>query len=131
MSSEADRAADDGLEVLTFGRSGVDIYPQQIGVGLEDVQTFGKYLGGTTANVAVAAARGADAGELRAPHEPQPGGQHRRRLFPATGGVVVGDGDDVQTGCCGGRDEIGGAVGAVGGGRVGVQVDHGAGHGPG
>jgi 5-dehydro-2-deoxygluconokinase len=45
------------LEVLTFGRSGVDIYPLQIGVGLEDVVTFGKYLGGTTANVAVAAAR--------------------------------------------------------------------------
>lgn len=45
------------LEVLTFGRSGVDIYPHQIGVGLEDVETFGKYLGGTTANVAVAAAR--------------------------------------------------------------------------
>jgi 5-dehydro-2-deoxygluconokinase len=35
----------------------VDIYPEQVGVGLEDVQTFGKYLGGTTANVAVAAAR--------------------------------------------------------------------------
>ena len=47
----------DRLEVLTFGRSGVDIYPLQIGVGLEDVMTFGKYLGGTTANVAVAAAR--------------------------------------------------------------------------
>ncbi|GAA2098675.1 5-dehydro-2-deoxygluconokinase [Microlunatus panaciterrae] len=45
------------LEVLTFGRSGVDIYPHQIGVGLEDVETFGKFLGGTTANVAVAAAR--------------------------------------------------------------------------
>jgi 5-dehydro-2-deoxygluconokinase len=45
------------LEVLTFGRAGVDIYPLQVGVGLEDVQTFGKYLGGTTANVAVAAAR--------------------------------------------------------------------------
>ena len=45
------------LEVLTFGRSGVDIYPHQIGVGLEDVTTFGKYLGGSTANVAVAAAR--------------------------------------------------------------------------
>ena len=43
--------------MLTFGRSGVDIYPQQIGVGLEDVTSFGKYLGGTTANVAVAAAR--------------------------------------------------------------------------
>ncbi len=45
------------FEVITFGRSGVDIYPLQVGVGLEDVQTFGKYLGGTTANVAVAAAR--------------------------------------------------------------------------
>ncbi len=45
------------LEVLTFGRSGVDLYPLQVGVGLEDVQTFGKFLGGTTANVAVAAAR--------------------------------------------------------------------------
>ena len=44
-------------EVLTYGRAGVDIYPLQIGVGLEEVETFGKYLGGTTANVAVAAAR--------------------------------------------------------------------------
>src|SRR4051794_41686000 len=40
-----------------MGRSGVDVYPQQIGVGLEDVETFGKYLGGSAANVAVAAAR--------------------------------------------------------------------------
>ena len=45
------------LEVLTFGRAGVDIYPLQVGVGLEDVESFGKYLGGTCANVAVAAAR--------------------------------------------------------------------------
>ncbi|MGH3359852.1 MAG: 5-dehydro-2-deoxygluconokinase [Nocardioidaceae bacterium] len=44
-------------EVLTFGRSGVDIYPLQIGVGLEQVESFGKFLGGTTANVAVASAR--------------------------------------------------------------------------
>ncbi len=50
-------SAEAPLDVLTFGRSGVDIYPLQVGVGLEDVQTFGKYLGGTTANVAVAAAR--------------------------------------------------------------------------
>ncbi len=47
----------DALEVLTLGRIGVDIYPQQVGVGLEDVETFGKYLGGSAANVAVAAAR--------------------------------------------------------------------------
>ncbi|KQP26022.1 MULTISPECIES: 5-dehydro-2-deoxygluconokinase [unclassified Aeromicrobium] len=44
-------------EVLTYGRAGVDVYPLQIGVGLEDVESFGKFLGGTTANVAVAAAR--------------------------------------------------------------------------
>src|SRR5262245_39343763 len=44
-------------EVLTMGRIGVDVYPLQIGVGLEDVQTFGKYLGGSPTNVAVAAAR--------------------------------------------------------------------------
>ncbi|WP_216380559.1 5-dehydro-2-deoxygluconokinase [Arcanobacterium phocae] len=44
-------------EVLTMGRSGVDIYPLQSGVGLEDVETFGKFLGGSPTNVAVAAAR--------------------------------------------------------------------------
>lgn len=45
------------FDVLAFGRSGVDIYPQQIGVGLEEVSSFGKFLGGSAANVAVAAAR--------------------------------------------------------------------------
>jgi 5-dehydro-2-deoxygluconokinase len=45
------------LDVLAVGRLGVDLYPLQDGVGLEDVSTFGKYLGGSAANVAVAAAR--------------------------------------------------------------------------
>jgi len=44
-------------EVLTMGRVGVDLYPLQTGVGLRDVSTFGKYLGGSATNVAVAAAR--------------------------------------------------------------------------
>jgi 5-dehydro-2-deoxygluconokinase len=44
-------------EVLTMGRIGVDVYPLQVGVGLESVETFGKYLGGSPTNVAVAAAR--------------------------------------------------------------------------
>ncbi|GAA2179387.1 5-dehydro-2-deoxygluconokinase [Leucobacter tardus] len=44
-------------EVLAFGRLGVDVYPLQDGVGLEDVETFGKFLGGSAANVTVAAAR--------------------------------------------------------------------------
>ena len=45
------------FDVLTIGRVGVDLYPLQDNVGLEDVQTFGKYLGGSATNVAVAAAR--------------------------------------------------------------------------
>ncbi|MEV4749340.1 5-dehydro-2-deoxygluconokinase [Streptosporangium sp. NPDC049248] len=44
-------------EVLTMGRVGVDIYPLQVGVSLREVETFGKYLGGSPTNVAVAAAR--------------------------------------------------------------------------
>lgn len=40
-----------------MGRVGVDIYPEQVGVGLEDVTSFGKFLGGSPTNVAVAAAR--------------------------------------------------------------------------
>jgi 5-dehydro-2-deoxygluconokinase len=45
------------FDVLAIGRSGVDVYPLQVGVGLEDVETFGKFLGGSAANVSVAAAR--------------------------------------------------------------------------
>ncbi|MCP2163313.1 5-dehydro-2-deoxygluconokinase [Goodfellowiella coeruleoviolacea] len=45
------------FDLVTMGRIGVDIYPLQTGVGLEDVSSFGKYLGGTATNVAVAAAR--------------------------------------------------------------------------
>lgn len=45
------------LDLLTIGRIGVDIYPLQHGVGLEDVNSFGKFLGGSPTNVAVAASR--------------------------------------------------------------------------
>ena len=53
-SADANTAA---FDVLAIGRSGVDIYPLQTGVGLEEVDTFGKFLGGSAANVTVAAAR--------------------------------------------------------------------------
>ncbi|CAL9637197.1 5-dehydro-2-deoxygluconokinase [Streptomyces sp. enrichment culture] len=45
------------FDVITMGRIGVDLYPLQTGVPLADVETFGKFLGGSAANVAVAAAR--------------------------------------------------------------------------
>ena len=45
------------FDVITIGRVGVDVYPLQTGVGLEEVTSFGKFLGGSATNVAVAAAR--------------------------------------------------------------------------
>jgi 5-dehydro-2-deoxygluconokinase len=44
-------------DVVAMGRISADIYPLQSGVGLEDVQTFQKFLGGSATNVAVAATR--------------------------------------------------------------------------
>ena len=51
------RVSPSAFEVLTMGRIGVDLYPQQVGVGLDEVESFGKYLGGSASIVAVAAAR--------------------------------------------------------------------------
>jgi 5-dehydro-2-deoxygluconokinase len=45
------------FDVITTGRVGVDLYPQQTGVSLAEVKTFAKYLGGSATNVAVQAAR--------------------------------------------------------------------------
>jgi 5-dehydro-2-deoxygluconokinase len=44
-------------DVITMGRISVDVYPQQVGVSLREVTSFGKFLGGSSSNVAVAAAR--------------------------------------------------------------------------
>ena len=44
-------------DLIAIGRTSVDIYPLQYGVGLEDVQTFQKFLGGSATNVSIAAAR--------------------------------------------------------------------------
>ncbi len=45
------------FDLITMGRVGVDLYPQQVGVGLAEVESFSKSLGGSPTNVAVAAAR--------------------------------------------------------------------------
>ncbi|MDT0401070.1 5-dehydro-2-deoxygluconokinase [Streptomyces edwardsiae] len=45
------------FDLITMGRIGVDLYPLETGVPLARVETFGKFLGGSAANVAVAAAR--------------------------------------------------------------------------
>ncbi len=45
------------FDLITMGRIGVDLYPLKTGVPLGEADTFGKFLGGSPANVAVAAAR--------------------------------------------------------------------------
>jgi 5-dehydro-2-deoxygluconokinase len=47
----------DAFDVITIGRVGVDLYPEQSGVSLAEVRTFRKSLGGSPVNVAVAVAR--------------------------------------------------------------------------
>lgn len=44
-------------DLICIGRAAVDLYGEQIGARLEDVQTFAKYLGGSPTNTAVGAAR--------------------------------------------------------------------------
>ncbi|WP_328822485.1 5-dehydro-2-deoxygluconokinase [Micromonospora rubida] len=46
-----------GFDLITVGRCGVDLYPLRSGVPLSEVDTFGRFLGGSPTNVAVAAAR--------------------------------------------------------------------------
>ena len=45
------------LDLITIGRSCVDLYGEQLGGRLEDMSSFAKYIGGSPTNTAVGAAR--------------------------------------------------------------------------
>ena len=45
------------LDVICMGRAAVDLYGQQVGGRLEDMQSFAKYLGGSSGNLAAGLAR--------------------------------------------------------------------------
>ena len=45
------------LDVITIGRSSVDLYGQQVGGRLEDMASFSKAVGGCPANIAIGTAR--------------------------------------------------------------------------
>lgn len=86
-------------DVITIGRVSVDIYPLQQGVGLEDVDTFGKFLGGSATNVAVAAARhGRDSAVITRTGN-DPFGRYIARELARLGvdNRFVGVEDDLQT----------------------------------
>ncbi|MDR5834379.1 5-dehydro-2-deoxygluconokinase [Caballeronia sp. LZ034LL] len=50
-------AADRERDIVCLGRLAVDLYAQQVGARLEDVASFAKYLGGSSANIAFGCAR--------------------------------------------------------------------------
>ena len=57
MRNTTSFATDRRLDVICLGRFAVDFYAQQIGARLEDVTSFAKYLGGSSANTAFGCAR--------------------------------------------------------------------------
>lgn len=54
MTEEQENAR---LELLTLGRSSVDLYGEQVGGRLEDMASFAKYVGGSPTNTAIGATR--------------------------------------------------------------------------
>ena len=57
MRNQVRFASGRALDVICLGRFAVDFYAQQIGARLEDVTSFAKYLGGSSANTAFGCAR--------------------------------------------------------------------------
>ncbi len=49
--------AERALDVITLGRSSVDLYGEQVGGPLEMMQSFAKYVGGCPTNIGVGTAR--------------------------------------------------------------------------
>jgi len=65
------------MDLVTMGRTLVDMYGHQVGCGLEETESFSKYIGGCPANVAVGAARLG----LRVGHVTRVGDDHHGRFL--------------------------------------------------
>ncbi|UXM94427.1 5-dehydro-2-deoxygluconokinase [Bartonella sp. HY329] len=83
------------LDVITIGRSSVDLYGQQIGTRLEDVTSFAKSVGGCPANIAIGTARlGLKSALISRVGNDQMGnfiGEQLRREGVETKGIVIDD----------------------------------------
>lgn len=83
----SDAAVD--LDVICVGRAAVDLYGEQIGSRLEDMNSFAKYVGGSPTNTAIGAARlGLKAGLLS-----RVGDEHNGRFVRET---LLAEGVDVS-----------------------------------
>jgi 5-dehydro-2-deoxygluconokinase len=80
-----------GVDVLTVGRVGVDLYPsvdghpEHVGAPLTAVRTFDRFLGGTATNVAVAAARLGNRSAVLTKVGPDPFGDYVRTALSGFG----------------------------------------------
>ncbi len=77
------------LDVITIGRSSVDLYGVQVGGRLEDMASFRKYVGGSPTNMAIGAARLG----LRAGLITRVGDEHMGRFIRET---LAAEGVDVR-----------------------------------
>jgi 5-dehydro-2-deoxygluconokinase len=81
--------AEPDLDVITIGRSSVDLYGQQIGGPLEDMASFSKAVGGCPTNIAIGTARlGLKSGLITRVGDEQMGRFIREQLYRE--GVDVG-----------------------------------------
>jgi 5-dehydro-2-deoxygluconokinase len=65
------------FDLISMGRTIVDVYGNQVGCGLEETSSFSKYVGGCPANVAIGAARLG----LRVAHITRVGDDHHGRFL--------------------------------------------------
>lgn len=89
MKNPTQFAPDRTLDIICLGRLAVDLYAQQIGARLEDVSSFAKYLGGSSANIAFGTARLG----LRSAMLSRVGGDHMGRFLTES---LTGEGCDVS-----------------------------------
>lgn len=87
------------LDILTVGRVGVDLYPVQAGLPLQQVTSFARSLGGTAINVAVAAARWGRRAAVLTRVGPDPFGRYVREALADFGvdAAYVGTSPDLLT----------------------------------
>ena len=92
MASGSGKKAE--LDVITVGRSSVDLYGQQIGSRLEDVTSFAKSVGGCPSNIAIGTARlGLKSGVITRVGDEQMGRYIREQMARegvATTGITTG-----------------------------------------
>src|SRR5438445_3756403 len=50
-------AAEKALDLITMGRSSIDLYANQVGAAFVDIKSFAAYVGGSPTNIAVGARR--------------------------------------------------------------------------